>query len=256
MSCEWWVHLNTLGLAYLVIGLPQRHDFKSKKEASQTATSDEKLAEATTLQVPSSWSSISCTPISCAWPSSKPCLCMFSRHVLWNCQYMSFLCSNVCCFLYWMSLRNDATWFQSSCTWVRWLQIIMVLSDADLCREIVCKASGLYRALWGTFTFHISHNICLLKTWLYWRFIYNIWSQEVTIGVACLHRFSLWFYPLMAGKIDDDDGNFTSSGHSSPHSPQLLPLSPALHSGTQLLVIPSNDYTTWQWVSRMQHLLA
>jgi hypothetical protein len=23
-----------------------------------------------------------------------------------------------------------------------------------------------------------------------------------------------------------------------------------------LLVIPSNDYTTWQWVSRMQHLLA
>jgi len=48
------VHLNTLGLAYFVIGLPQRYDFKSKKEASQTATSDEKLAEATTLQVPSS----------------------------------------------------------------------------------------------------------------------------------------------------------------------------------------------------------
>jgi hypothetical protein len=83
-----------------------------------------------------------------------------------NCQYMSFLCSNVCCFLYWMWLRNDATWFLSSCTWVPWLQIIMVFSDADLCREIVCKTSGLYRALWGTFTVHISHNICLLKTWL------------------------------------------------------------------------------------------
>ncbi len=166
MSCEWWVHLNTLFLAYFVIGLPQRHDFKSKKEASQTATSDEKLAEATTLQVPSSWSSISCTPIPCAWPSSKPCLCMFSRHILWELSVYELFVFQ-CMLLSVLNVTEEWCYLISQFLYLGSLTAnIMVFSDADLCREIVCKTSGLYRALWGTFTVHISHNICLLKTWL------------------------------------------------------------------------------------------